>query len=98
MPLSQFSSVLRNVLCCLPGTYGVGIFRNHFMNGYLASMVDAGVPAENVSLIKDSFDGNLYVGGTQIPLWAMYVILMGACAVLLAAFVAVVMLKTRKGR
>ena len=29
MPFSQFSEGLRNVLCCLPGTYGVGIMRNH---------------------------------------------------------------------
>ncbi len=96
MPLSRFSSGLRTILCCLPGTYGVGILRNHFMNGYLDAIADCGVTEEAVLRIKDGFDGNLYVGSTQIPLWAMYVILLGTCLVLAAAFIALVLVRNGK--
>ena len=107
MPLSQFSAGLRNVLCLLPGTYGVGIMRNHYMNGYLAAMEKAfeesGMEADLIDGIingkdgiKASFDGNLYLFGTQIPLWAMYLILLGACALLFAAYVAIVVIKNKK--
>lgn len=96
MPLSQFSDGLSDVLCLLPGTYGVGILRNHYMNGYLSAMSDAGIPDKEINMIKDSFDGNLYVFGNQIPLWGMYVILLCACAVLFIAYVAIIMVKNRK--
>ncbi len=96
MPLSQFSEGLRNVLCLLPGTYGVGIIRNHYMGGYISALSKAGVPAEHLSGIRDGFDANLYLFGTQIPLGAMYAILLCACAVLFAVYVAIVMLKNKR--
>lgn len=96
MPLSQFSDVLRNILCLLPGTYGVGIMRNHYMNGYISALSEAGIPAENLTGIKDGFDANLYLFGTQIPLGAMYAILLGACAILLAAYIAIVVVKNKR--
>jgi len=96
MPLAQFGEGLRNVLCLLPGTYGVGIMRNHYMGGYLTALGDAGVPEEALKGIMDNFDGNLYVFGTEIPLGAMYGILLGACAVLLGVYVAIVIVKNKK--
>lgn len=96
MPLSQFSAGLRNALCLLPGTYSVGIMRNHYMGGYIEALKDAGVPNEALKGIMDSFDANLYLFGNKIPLGAMYGILLGACAILLAAYVAIVILKNKK--
>ncbi len=96
MPFSQFSEGLRNALCCLPGTYGVGIMRNHYMDGYLSALADEGVPQEALSAIKENFDISIQVFGTEIPLGAMYGILLGACAVLLAAYVAIVIIKNKK--
>lgn len=96
MPISSFSAGLRNVLCCLPGTYGVGMLRNHYMNGYMQALADAGVPSEYIKGIRDGFDANIYVGGTQIPLGAMYAILLGTCAVLLAVYIVIVILKNKK--
>lgn len=96
MPLSQFSDGLRNALCLLPGTYGVGILRNHYMGGYVTALSDAGVPEEALKGIADSFDANLYLFGNQIPLGGMYAILLGTCAVLFVAYVAIVLLKNRK--
>lgn len=96
MPISSFSKGLQNVLGLLPGTYSVGIIRNHYMGGYLSALADAGVPEQAINGIKDSFDINLYVFGNNIPLGAMYGILLGSCAVLLAAYIAIIIIKSKK--
>lgn len=96
MPISTFSEGLQNVLSLLPGTYSVGIMRTHYMGGYLQALSDAGVPAEAINGIKDGFDANLYFFGNSVPLGAMYGILLGTCAVLLTAFIAIVVLKSKR--
>ena len=100
MPLSQFSEGLRNVLGLWPGTYGVGIMRNHYMNGYVEeigkTIEDPAVAEATLKGIKDGFDANIYVFGNQVSLGAMYGILLGACAVLLAGYIALVILKSKK--
>lgn len=99
MPLSQFADGMRNAICCLPCTYSVGILRKHFMGGYVDKLGELGLPEQGQKALLDGFDGNLYVGSTQIPLWAMYVILLSTCAVLLAAYILIVILKhNKKGR
>ena len=96
MPLSQFDEGMRNVICSLPCTYSVGILRKHFMGGYVDKLGELGLPAQGQKALLDGFDGNVYVGGTEIPLWAMYVILLSTCALLLVAYVLIVVLKHRK--
>ena len=96
MPLSQFAEGMRNTICCLPGTYSVGILRYHFMTSYVARLGDMGLVAEGQKALMDGFDGNLYVAGTQIPLWGMYTILLGTCAILFIAYVSIVIIKNRK--
>lgn len=96
MPLWQFSVGLRNTLCLLPGTYGVGIMRNHYMNGYMQAFADAGLPEEAIISMRNNFDANLYLFGKQIPLVGMYCILLGACLILFAAYVTIVIIKNKK--
>lgn len=96
MPISTFSAGLRNVLGLLPGTYSIGILRNHYLGGYVSALADEGVSVEVLEGINDSFDANLYLFGHQIPLGAMYGILLGACGVLLIAYITIVILKTKK--
>ena len=100
MPLSQFSEGLRNVLCILPGTYGVGIMRNHYMSGYVDEICkgisDPAVAEGMRAGIGEGFDMTIKPFGTEVSLGAMYGILLGACAVLLAAYVAVVIIKNKK--
>ena len=98
MPLSQFAEGMRNVIGVLPGTYSVGIVRKHFMGGYVQKLGDMGLSVQGQKALLDGFDGNLYVGSTQIPLWGMYIILLGACAVLLAVYVSLVVIKNKKRR
>lgn len=104
MPISSFAKGLQNVLALLPGTYGVGIMRNHYLNGYMqafieemrANSVDENIIDGVINGMRDSFDANLYAFGTKIPLGAMYGILLGTCAVLLAAYIAIVLIKNKK--
>lgn len=99
MPFSQFSEGLRNFLGLLPGTYGVGIMRNHYMNGYIDEIVKGATDptvADNLSKgLKDGFDANLYIFGNRIPLGAMYGILLGSCAVLLAVYIVIIILRNK---
>ena len=96
MPISSFSKGLQNFLCMLPGTYSVGILRNHYMSGYISALSEAGVPTEALNSVKDSFDANLYVFGNNVPLGAMYGILLGTCAVLLAVYITIVFVKNKR--
>lgn len=96
MPLSQFAEGMRNFICVLPGTYSVGILRNHVMSGYVEKLGELGLAPEGQKALMDGFDNNLYVGSTQIPLWAMYVILLGTCALLLGAYIAIVLIKNKR--
>lgn len=96
MPLSQFAEGMRNVICVLPGTYSVGIMRKHFMRGYVDKLGELGLSQQGQKALLDGFDGNLYVGKTQMPLWSMYVILLSTCALLLAAYISIVVLQNKK--
>lgn len=96
MPISQFAEGMRNIIGILPGTYSVGILRNHFMTSYIEKLGDMGLSTDGQKALLDGFDGNLYVAGTQIPLWAMFVILLGACAILFATYVSIVIIKNKK--
>lgn len=99
MPLSQFSEGLRNVLCLLPGTYSVGVMRNHYMSGYIDEICKGLDPAAAEGMkagIGEGFDMTLKPFGTEVSLGAMYGILLGVCTVLLAAYVVIVLVKNKK--
>lgn len=92
MPLSQFSSGVRNIICLLPGTYSVGILRKHFMSGYISALGAEGLPEAGQKAILDAFDGNMYLFDTEISQPAMYAILLITCLVLLVAYILIVFL------
>lgn len=100
IPLSQFSEGIRNFICLLPGTYGVGILRKHFMSDYVAKLGVDGLPEAGQKALLDAFDGNIYVFGSEVSRLAMYGILLGACCILLALYVLIVLLgeKERVGK
>lgn len=87
MPISQFSEGLQKALLFLPGTYGTSLVRNHAMRGALAEMSASGLPDEVVEAIRDSIDCNLYFFGTKVNITAMYAVLVGTVAVLIAAYI-----------
>ncbi|MDO4544740.1 MAG: ABC transporter permease [Bacillota bacterium] len=95
MPISQFSDSIQTVISYLPGTYTMGILRNDYMSGVLEEM-EQDVPEELMTVIKDSFDVNMYVGDTQVESAQMYFIVGGAIVVFLLLYVIFNMLSAKK--
>lgn len=95
MPLSQLSAGIRNVVMFIPGTYGVVLLRNHYMNDVLNEMNNS-VPRELIEVVRDSFDGNAYFFNNKVEIWQMYLILGVSIAVLLGVFVLIAKLRNRK--
>lgn len=98
MPLSQFSEGLRNALCCLPGTYGTSLFKNHALRGVCEEMLNQGFPAEAVKAIKDTADCNLYVFGNAVQPWVSYAVMIGSVVLLVGAYVLINVLANRRKR
>lgn len=96
MPISRFGVAMQNVLCVLPGTYSVGIIRKHFMSAYVDKLGGLGLSEAGQKALMDGFDGNMYVAGNEVPLWVMYVALIGTCVLLLAAYIAIVVVKNKR--
>ena len=87
MPISNFSTGLQRVLGFLPGTYGTSLLRNHALRGVFAEMSEQGFPDAVVAAIRDSVDCNLYFFDNRVETGAMYAILGGTIAVLVALYV-----------
>ena len=75
MPLSQYGAGLRNVLTCLPGTYGTSLLRNHALQGVLGEMSAQGFPAEALEGMKVTADCSLEFFGHSVDIWQMYLVL-----------------------
>lgn len=95
MPLSQLSAGIRNIVMFIPGTYGVVLLRNHYMNDVLNEMSKS-VPSELIEVVRDSFDGNAYFFNNKVEIWQMYLILGVSIVVLLGTFVLIAKLKNKK--
>lgn len=87
MPISSFGIGLQRVISFLPGTYGTALVRTHSMQGALNEMTQQGIPAEVVGNIKDSLDCNIYFFSERVSMSAMYLILGGTVALLIAVYV-----------
>lgn len=87
-PVSQFAEGIKNTVMFFPGTYGTGLFRNHFLNTVLNSFADKyGFPPEVVEEMKDGFDINLYFFDSKVELWVMYLVVGLVVVVLFGFFV-----------
>lgn len=95
MPISSFGAGLQKAISFLPGTYGTSLVRNHAVRGALAEMQGQGIPAEVIDSIRDSIDCNLYFFGNEVTLPAMYAIVGGSVALLIAVYIALNALKKR---
>lgn len=87
MPISSFGDGLQKVVAFLPGTYGTSLCRNHALGGALAQMQEDGIPAEMVEGLKDMLDCHVYFFDEAVSVPMMYVILGGATALLVAAYI-----------
>lgn len=96
MPISQFSETLQKIISFLPGTYGTSLVRNHAMRGVFAEMSAQGFPKEVIQAIKDSIDCNLYFLDNKVGIYAMYIVLALSVAVLIAVYIFMNVMKSRK--
>jgi len=96
MPISQFSKGLQNVILFLPGTYGTALVRNHAMRGVFAEMESVGVPGQQIEMMKDGIDCNLYFFETKVELGAMYAIVALTVAALIGLYVLMNWMRSRK--
>ncbi len=87
MPMSQFSAGLRNVLGCLPGTYGTALIRNHSLGGVCRDLAAQGFPADAIEGIKATADCKPAVFGWNVEIWQMYLILTGVTLLLVGLYV-----------
>ena len=96
MPISSFSNGLQKVISFLPGTYGTSLFRNHAVRGVFEAMSEEGIPQEVIKALKDSIDCNVYFFENQVSIGAMYAILGVSIAVLIAVYIFIHRLRSKK--
>lgn len=95
MPISSFSGGIQKFVMFLPGTYGTGLFRNHFLNGVLAETGKI-FPADVINSIGDGFDRNMYFFGNGVSIGCMYLIVVLAVAVLIGAYILLNVFRKKK--
>ncbi len=95
MPISSFSSGIRNVMSFFPGTYGTSLLRNHALGGVLEEIAK-GYPPVVVEELKNLSDCNFYFFDNKVELWVMYLVLAGATALLVGAYLLLYYLRERR--
>lgn len=95
MPLSQSGAGIKAIVSFIPGTYGTVLFRNFFMRGTVNELAK-NFPPETISVIKESFDCTFSFFGTNVPIWAMFLILGASCAGLLGIYLLIVVLISKE--
>ena len=95
-PISQFSTGMANTIMCLPGTYCTGLLRTHFMSGYAELMTADGAPQAAVDGLLNGFDVKLSFFGSDVKVWAMYLVVACAVIALIAAFVLINVLNKKR--
>ena len=96
MPISSFADGLQKVISFLPGTYGTSLMRNHAMRGGIAELEKEGIPKEAIDGLRDAMDCNLYFFDMKVPEYVMYLILIGATVLLVAAYLLVNMKRKKR--
>lgn len=96
MPISQFSTGLRNALSLLPGTYGTALVRNHALDGVYREMAAEGFPAEAIEGVKEMADCKLFFFGDPVKEAYMYLALIGATLVLAGIYLLLHSLAAKK--
>lgn len=98
MPISSFGKGLQNALVFLPGTHGTSLLRNHALTGVFDAMLDDHIPQEAVDALRSVADCKLYFFDHAVDKWVMYLVLIGAVVLMVAAYVLITVLAERKNR
>ena len=98
MPISSFSKGLQNALIFLPGTHGTSLLRNHALGGVFDAMLEEHIPQEAVDALRSVADCKLFFFDHAVDKWVMYLVLIGAVVLMIAAYVLITVLAERKNR
>ena len=96
MPISSFSSGIRNVMSFFPGTYGTSLLRNHALQGAFGEVTAQGFPEIVAEELKNMSDANFYFFDGKVQVWQMLLVLLGATALLIGGYLLLYALKARK--
>ncbi|HNX15820.1 MAG TPA: ABC transporter permease [Bacilli bacterium] len=94
MPISQFSDSIQNFIKFLPGTYGTILFRYYFVRGATEAL-GKDLPAEAIDSIRVNFDTEIEFFGNKLSNGTCFLIVGVTALVLLAAFIAIVLIRDR---
>lgn len=99
MPISSFSTGLRNALSFFPGTYGTSLLRNHALRGVSAELSAQGFPAEALDGILTVADCDLQFFGHSVEIWQMYLVVGLSVALLVGGYILLnVLIEKRKSK
>lgn len=98
MPIASFGEGLQKVLSFMPFTYCTGLVRNHALGGVFAEMKAMAYPEEMVEGLMDGIDINLYFFGDKVEVSTMYIVVGGTVAVLMAAYLIINLVASKKAR
>lgn len=95
MPISSFSSSLRNILSFLPSTYGTALIKNSIINGVFRELGNI-LPTSVVDSIKTGIDCKLEFFGNNVSISVMYIILIISIIILLIIYIVQSKIKSKK--
>ncbi len=98
MPISSFSSWLKNAVAFLPGTYGTSIIRTHALGGVTTELKALGVDKAVVQAVADSVDCSVFFFDSRVPIGVAYGVLLGSIALLIGLFVILHVKRNKKER
>ncbi len=98
MPIASFGEGLQKVLSFMPFTYCTGLVRNHALGGVFDEMKAMDYPKEMVEGLMDGIDCNLYFFGDKVEVGTMYAIVGGTVALLMAAYLVINLIASKRTR
>ena len=96
MPIAQYGAGLRNVLTCLPGTYGTALLRIHALEGVYEEMAAQNMPQTMIDGMKQTSDCALEFFGYRVQEWQMYLVLVGTIALFTGIYILINYLGTKR--
>lgn len=98
MPISSFSSWLKNAVAFFPSTYGTSIIRTHALGCVTTELKALGVDKAVVQAVADSVDCSVFFFDSRVPIGVAYGVLLGSIALLIGLFVILHVKRNKKER
>ena len=87
MPISNFSTLLRDSIMFLPSTYFMSLIKNHALAAPFQEMAKTEIPTQAIDAVKTALDYKISFFSHEVPLNMMYLIAIISILVLITIFV-----------